>query len=141
MNHSLLDYLLMARQSALEGFAREFQGRQTRLESGYLTTGLLVLACIVVAVWLLSRVLDRFDGRRPVDSPIMLFFALCKAHRLAWSEWWLLWRVARDQQLRDPARLFLEAERLNPAHLGPALRVKEAQLESLAGRLFDGMAG
>ena len=141
MNHVLLNCVLLAQQSPLDNFAREFQGRETRLNSGYLTTGLVILLGMVLAVWLLSLVLDRYGGRRPVDSSLALFLALCRAHRLRWSEWWLLWQVARDHQLKDPARLFLEPERLDPANLGPVLRLKSEQLESIRGRLFAGATG
>jgi len=139
MNDLLLDYILLAQQSPLDNFAREFRGRETRLESGYLTTGLVILLGMLVAVWLLSKVLERYEGRHTVDSSLMLFCALCKAHRLGWRQWWLLWRVARDQQLKDPARLFLEPERLNPANVSPVLRLRAAELESLGGRLFAGV--
>ncbi len=141
MNHVLLHCVLLAQQSPLDNFAREFQGRQTRINSGYLTTGLVILVGMVLAVWLLSLVLDRYGGRRPVDSSLALFLALCRAHRLRWSEWWLLWRVARDQQLKDPARLFLEPKRLDPANLGPVLRLRSEQLEAIRGRLFAGATG
>lgn len=139
MTDCLLNCILFARRSALDNFAREFQGRETRLESGYLTTGLLVILGIVAAVWVLMQVVDRLDGRRSVDSSLMLFLALCRAHRLRWSEWWLLWLVARDQKLKEPARLFLEPELLDPANLGPVLRLKAAQLEGVSGRLFAGV--
>ena len=141
MNHVLLDCVLLAQQSPLDNFAREFQGRETRLNSGYLTTGLVILLGMVLAVWLLSLVLDRYGGRRPVDSSLALFLALCRAHGLRWPEWWLLWQVARDHQLKDPARLFLEPERLDPANLGPVLRLRSEQLEAIRGRLFAGERG
>jgi hypothetical protein len=139
VNALLPDCILLARQSPLENFAREFQGRQTRLESGYLLTGLLILLSILLAIWLLSRLLERFDGRRPVDSSTMLFLSLCKAHRLRWPEWWLLFRVAGEQKLNDPARLFLEPEWLDPANLPAGLRPRSARLEGLRRRLFAGL--
>ncbi|MFH1919493.1 MAG: hypothetical protein ABIP48_06355 [Planctomycetota bacterium] len=136
MNHLLIDCVLLARQNPLGDLAREFQGRQTRVESGYVTTGVLILVCIVVGVWLLSRVVERLEGRRPVDNSPTLFFALCRAHRLRLSQWWLLWRVARHQHLKDPARLFLESERLHPDNVSPMLRLRAAELEWLGAQLF-----
>lgn len=133
-------WILLARQSPLEDFAREFQGRETRVEPGYLLTGLAIVTAILLAVWLLSRLLERFDGRRPVDSPTMLFLALCRAHRLRWSEGWLLFRVTREQQLRDPAQLFLEPERLDPANLPAALQPRSEELQRLRRRLFAGLS-
>ena len=139
MNALLPDGILLARQSPLENFAREFQGRQTRLESGYLLTGLLILLGILLAIWLLSRLMERFDGRRPVDSSTMLFLSLCKAHRLRWREGWLLFRVAQEQKLTDAARLFLEPKRLESANLTAALRPNSETLERLRRRLFAGL--
>jgi hypothetical protein len=136
MNPLLLNGLLLAQQSPLDYFAREFQGRQTRLSSGYLVTGLLVSLAVLVAVWILAKVVNGWDGRRPIDSSLVLFLALCKAHRLRWPDWWLLWRVARDQQLQEPARLFLEPKRLDPAGMSPVLRLRSAELETIARRLF-----
>jgi len=136
MNQLLIDCVLLARQNPLGDLAREFQGRQTRVESGYVTAGVLVLMCILVGVSVLSRVMDRLKGRRPVDSSPTLFLALCRAHRLRLSQWWLLWRVARHQHLKDPARLFLEPERLQPGNVSPMLRLRAAELEWLGARLF-----
>jgi len=98
----------------------------------------LMEAATDVLGFLVCLAMMRYGVKMTIDSALLGSITI---KNLVFPEWWLLWRVSRDQQLRDPARLFLEAERLNPAHLGPALRVKEAQLESLAGRLFDGMAG
>lgn len=139
MSDLLLPYVVLAQASPLEHIAREFQGRQTRVESGYLATGLLIVASVVVAVWILSKVLERYGGRRPIDSSTLLFLSLCRAHRLRWSERWLLWRIARDQRLKDPARLFLEPERLDPAKMPSALRHRGAELGAILGRLFSGL--
>lgn len=132
--------LLLAEKNPLENFAREFQGRDARLQPGYLLTGLLILMLILLAVWLLSRVLERFDGRRPVDSSGMLFLSLCRAHGLRWWEWWLLFRVARAEQLDEPARLFLEPQRLDPGNLPSALQPKSEAVASLRQRLFGKLA-
>ena len=136
MNSLLMNCILLAQNSPLEGLAREFKGRQTRLESGYLTTGLVILACLLAGLWVLSRILERRDGTRPVNSPLALFFSLCKAHELSWSQWWLLWRVARHQGLHDPARLFLEPDLLDPLKAGPIMRFRADELKSLAEDLF-----
>jgi hypothetical protein len=72
---------------------------------------------------------------------MMLFLSLCRAHRLRWAEWWLLWRVARDQKVKDPARLFLEPRWLDSARLRPVLRLRAARLESIRRRLFGRLLG
>ena len=84
------------------------RNRSSQVDAQYVLTGLAVLAAIVMAMWILSRFLNRKERRRSSDSALMMFHVLCKAHGLSWSERWLLWRVARRQRLRDPARMFLE---------------------------------
>lgn len=139
MSGLALHSILLAQSSPFEKLAREFQGRQTRVESGYLTTGLLCVLAILLGAWLLSKVVERYDRQRPINSSWMLFLSLCKAHQLRWPERWLLWRVAREQRLKDPARLFLEPERFHPANAGPFQRLRAAQLDVLRERLFVGV--
>jgi hypothetical protein len=68
MNRLFLNCILFAQQNPLDNFAREFQGRESRLDSGYLVTGLVVLVGMVLAVCLLAQLLERYGGRRPVDN-------------------------------------------------------------------------
>ncbi len=139
MNHVLLACVLLAQQDPLQNIAEEFKGREARLESGYLWTGLWILLGIVAALFLLAKLFHLCEKRRPTNSSIRLFLSLCRAHRLRWSERWLLWRVAREQQLKDPGRLFLEPERLDPANLSPVLQLRAARLEGIRSRLFAGV--
>ncbi len=132
----LFDGALLAAQDPLENLAREFQGRETRLNSGYLTTGLLILLAILLGVWVLSQIVERYGERRPTDSAPRLFLELCRAHRLRWRESWLLWRVAREQRLVDPARLFVESWRIDPVNVSPLLRTQAQALEAIRRRLF-----
>jgi hypothetical protein len=133
MNYWFDQGILLAQRSRLEGLRKGFRGH--RIDSEEILTGLLILGGIAMAIWLLSYLLRLQEGRRAYSSPLWLFFSLCRAHRLRWSEGWLLWRVARAQRLSDAARVFLEPERLQAANLGPALRRRAAQLEQLRERL------
>ena len=126
--------ILLGQQSRLEGLSRGFKGR--RIDAGDVVTGLVILGAIGLAVWLLSALMNYQERRRGRSSPIRLFLSLCKAHGLRWSQRWLLWRVARAHRLRDPARLFLEPERLRPDGLGPAFRLRGLQLKQLYDRVF-----
>jgi hypothetical protein len=128
--------ILLAQRGRLEDLARGFRGRRTRIETDDVITGLMVLGVIALAVWILSYVTKVREPGRSYTSPSRLFLSLCRAHRLRWSERWLLWRLARAQRLRDPGRLFLEPERFEAAHLGPALRQRADQLAQLRDRLF-----
>jgi hypothetical protein len=128
-----------AQTNLLEPFAREIQQREGRIESGYFLTGLSVVAALALGVWLLARLLERCDGRRPTDSRWMLFVRLCGAHGLRWRERWLLWRIAREQRLDEPAWLFLDPRRLEAAAGGPFQGRSASQLEALRRRLFAGI--
>ena len=126
--------ILLAQKSRLEGLRRGFEGR--RINSGDLLNGLLLVTAVTVLILLLTYLLNLQERRRNYSSPLRLFLALCKAHRLPWSERWLLWRVSRSQGLRDPARMFLEPERFAPAQLGPSFRLRAARLKHLYERLY-----
>jgi len=130
--------MLLAEQSRWEnlshGLSSEFRERQVTASD--VAIALLILTGIVAALWFLSRLLPLGGQRRGRSSPGRLFLSLCKAHRLRWREYWWLWRLARSQRLRDPARLFLEPERWQTAGLSPALRARAQQLTRLRERLF-----
>jgi hypothetical protein len=98
--------------------------------------GLLIVATLVAGMWAISRLVSLRRQRRGYNSPWRLFWALCKAHRLAWSDSWLLRRVARDQGLYDPGRLFLEAERWEEKNLGPRFALEYPRLNALRKHIF-----
>ena len=138
MNHLLCRGILLAQGNRLESMSSRFRrgGSHTQIDGWDILVGLLVLAGIGVFVWFLSYAIRLQEKGRGLPSPFGLFLQLCKAHQLRWSQRWLLWRLARAQRLRDPARVFLEPERYEPAHLSPALQPRAAELEELRGRLF-----
>jgi hypothetical protein len=137
MHRLLYRALLLAQGGGLEDFARGLKGRRFRFDTENIASALLIVAGMAIAVWILSYLLRLQERRRGYASPLRLFLSLCKAHRLRWSQRWLLWRVARAEQLRDPACLFLEPERLEAAHLGPAFAGRQPQLNQIRHRLFD----
>ena len=141
MNRLLCDYTLTAQRSRLDEVSSVLRNRPSQIDTQYVLSGLLVLTAIVLGLWLLSQLLARQERRKSYNSAWMMFFSLCKAHGLSWSDRWLLWRLARHQRLRDPARLFLEPERLADDNLSPALRLRLAQWEALRGRLFADLEG
>ena len=113
-----ISYILFAEHSRGESFREGFRSRGTTGHDDVLL-GLLIVATLVAGMWAISRLVSLRRQRRGYNSPWRLFWALCKAHRLSWSDSWLLRRVARDQGLRDPGRLFLEAQRWEEKNLGP----------------------
>ncbi len=137
MNRLLCHGILLAQEGRLESFSKGFSGRRTRFDAQDVVIVLMVLAGIAVAIFAISYFLGLQEQRPGRASPLRLFLTLCKAHRLRWSESWLLWRVARSQRLRDPARLFLEPQRLQAANLDRSLKKRQAKLIEIRNRLFD----
>jgi hypothetical protein len=99
---------------------------------------LLIAVAVVAGLWAASRLLGLRRRRRGYHNPWQLFRDLCKAHQLNWSDRWLLRRVARHQNLRDPGRLFLESERWEEQALGPAFALEFARLRALREQIFAG---
>jgi hypothetical protein len=136
MNRLLHHGILLAQRGPLDSLSSGFRGRRVRFDTQDLVVFALIVAGIVVAAWGVSYVLKVEERRRGHARPLRLFLSLCKAHGLRWSEWWLLWRVARAQRLRDPARLFLEPQRLEAVSLGRSFQTSQAQLRQIRDRLF-----
>ena len=136
--------LLLAEHNGLDELASRmadgFRGDRVRLDSGLVAGLLLGAAGLVIVFWFLSRLADGRGRRSVSNSPMKLFVSLCRAHGLAWQDTWLLWRLARWQQLDDAARLFLEPEHFNLEGLSPDLSARGQRLKSLRDRLFADLA-
>jgi hypothetical protein len=92
----------------------------------------------VVLLWLLVTHLGGgAEGAGEQDNPRRLFHNLCQSYRLRWGERRLLWRIAREQEIDDPARLFLEPERFDQA-MTDAMPSYRAQLRALKEQIFAG---
>lgn len=102
--------------------------------SDFLQLALLAAGATLI-VWFVVKI-----GRQVSDflraSPLILFCQLCRAHRLTWTDWRLLWRIGRLYRLEHPAMIFLEPDRLDPSRLTSALRLHEARIASLREVLF-----
>ncbi|MBN2578089.1 MAG: hypothetical protein JXB10_03780 [Pirellulales bacterium] len=88
-----------------------------------------VAVLLLLFSWIMHR---RQRGYRPGE----LFLSLCRAHRLGWKQCWWLWQLARQQQLTDPGRLFLEPERFEASRIPVALLPRKRHLQELRERLF-----
>src|SRR5271157_4933301 len=131
----VVSYILFAQHSRGDSFREGFRSRGT---SGHddMLLGLLIVATLVAGMWAISRLVSLRRQRHGYTSPWRLFWALCKAHRLSWSESWLLRRVARDQGLRHPGRLFLEVHRWDEKSLGPRFALEHPRLKDLRDQIF-----
>src|SRR5271166_5063098 len=96
-----ISLILLAAPSRGEIFREGFRSRGTTGRDDMLL-GLLIVSTLLAGMWAISRLVSLRRQRRGYNSPWRLFWTLCKAHRLTWSESWLLRRLARDQGLRDP---------------------------------------
>ncbi len=127
---------LAYRDSRLDGIASGFRQRQSEAHSTSMLVLLAVFGGIIIAFWVMVRWADRRERQEARSHPWRLFYQLGKAHRLSWREMWVLWRLARQQGLADPARIFLEPERLTATSAEGLANWQREVLESLPRRLF-----
>jgi len=137
MDHSLNPIgSLLAQADRFSQMSRAFRGSRSKLDAGDVLVGLLVLGGVALVLWFLWYMNFRHEGLRKRNGPLRLFLELCQAHKLRWSERWLLWRLARAARLRNPAQLFLEPERFHPPGLPGSLRPRANLFGRLQNRLF-----
>ncbi len=130
-----ISYILLAELSRGDSFREGFRSRGTAGHDDVLL-GLLIVATLIAGMWAISRLVSQRRQRRGYNNPWRLFWALCKAHHLNWSESWLLRRVAREQGLRDPGRLFLEVQRWEEKNLGTRFALEYPRLKAMRERIF-----
>ena len=120
----------------LHSMGAGFRGSHARFGIEEILTGLAILACVVTGAILLTRMLTREERLQRTNNPWALFRSLCRAHQLQRQEVRLLRRVARAQQLDQPARLFLEPEWIHTLRDNPRFRHDLTTLEQLGRQLF-----
>lgn len=139
MIHLPTALLVAADENRLEYLTRGFRQRPKSVDFGSVMIGVGVVVGFIIALWILSRLMDRRKERGPSNNRLGLFLALCKAHGLKWSQKLLLWRLARHMKLRDPARVFLEPEHFSPEHLGRSLQGRKEQFKEIFRIVFTGV--
>ncbi len=140
MHVVLTRIILLGRGDFFEASKRHAQ-QNSRLSIADLAIAVLVFVALVAFLFFLSKIFSPREKPRGVNSPLRLFWTLCQAHGLKLSQCWLLWRVAREHQLKDPALLFVEPELLDVDMLGAGFAPHAAVVESLHGLLFEGVVG
>ena len=126
---------LLADAEMFRSLNQQFSGQNFRFGWSHVAVILLIVAAAASIIWLLNR-LSRDDRQQIRNNPRGLFRELCRAHGLSLTHRRLLDQLASYQQLADPARLFLEPERFEPARLGPVLEPHQARFAALRDRLF-----
>jgi hypothetical protein len=106
-------WLLWADREKFRQMGEGFRGEHAKIEMSEVLIALACLTAVIIALWLLSVYLARRERFRRTYSPRGLFNDLCQAHGLDRTGRTALWRLAREQQLEHPARLFLEPERFD----------------------------
>lgn len=126
--HSPLD-------SVMDNLGRGLRHRSTRMTTQDTVKMLLLFATAFVAVWAIGRLWHALSNRLR-QTRGWLFFRLCRAHGLRWRDHWLLWQVAREHQLHDPAMLFIKPELLQTSSVGLIDPAVGARLAELRTQLF-----
>lgn len=129
-------FWLLGDLDRLQSMGNRFRGRSAEFHFDDLLTGLLLVALAALGVYVLSRLRARQEKRGSYHHPWALFHELCKAHKLDRPSCKLLRELARWQKLDQPARLFLEPERYEPASLSPRLAAQSETLQALRERLI-----
>jgi hypothetical protein len=129
-------WLVWADANRFRSMGSGFREKKDQPMSYDFLVGILILLSIVVFVWILSRFLSRQERMRRHYNPKALFQALCTAHQLEPTQRRLLKRLARYHELAQPARIFLEPDRFDPAGLNAGFREMEDELIELRERLF-----
>lgn len=130
---------LVALDSVVDRMGDNLRGEPLRWNPSSMITFGLFLAAGILASWLWVRFAGYHDWRVRCNSPWRLFLVLCRAHRLRWSDRWLLWRLSQQRSLEDPGDLFLEPRHLDLESLPAAWRRHAARLEGLRKRLYAGL--
>lgn len=131
-----VSYILLARRNPMEDLSDYFRGPRVQLSTNDAVLMLVVLGGLILFMWLLSVLMNWQEQGQRRPSSLRLFLVLSRAHQLAWTDVWLLWRLARSQRLSDPARVFLEPERFERVHLSGTLRRSADRLAELRQKLF-----
>ena len=139
MNAMLMRIILLGRTNMFESLRRHSQ-RSGQIDIGDLWLALAAFGGLAVLLIVLAKLFPSNEKTKTINSPLRLFWALCRAHRLKLSQRWLLWRIARDYELKDPALLFVEPELLDVDMLDAGLAGRAAAIKSLHERLFGGLA-
>lgn len=119
----------------VRGMSSGFRDRQSPMDPIAAARLGVWIAAGVLAVYVLVRI-GGHVLRRWRSTPTWLFWRLCRAHRLSWRQLWLLWRLAAELHLSEPAEVFVDPRHLQAALAQPAFGSVRRRLRKLSERLF-----
>ena len=128
--------VLLAEAEHWREMGRDFRVDHDKLDPSMIFASVVVLLLMVGFLWFLHRLMNRREGRRLFNSPKQLFRSLCKLHELTGAQQRLLKQLARNQQVPQPAGLFVDPDHFTAAIEAPAFQSHRKQLEALHGKLF-----
>ncbi len=105
-------------------------------DTGQLLAWLIGAAVVISSVCAVLIAVTRYLHERRTNSHAGLFAGLCKCHGLDRSSRALLARVVRHWRLKEPGRVFLEPQLLDPAKLASIAGGNPRRIVALRTRLF-----
>jgi hypothetical protein len=122
---------------ASQNYSREWERLGRLLNSGlYEVLILAAVTLLVVAAIIYQSISSRRRRDFAYDRPPRLFFELCKAHKLNWSNRRLLKQLAAARGVKFPAMLFVEPDYFETTNLPAALQPAATELRNLRRKLF-----
>lgn len=134
--HCPLPILIAQGDSRLRSFSGGFRNYRSQFDSGDIALLVAGLTMLIGVLWLVARWSER---RVRNDSSLSLFWNLSKAHELTWSDRWLLWRIARNKRVSEPALLFLDPRLTAPQFMRHLAPQPAARLKAFRRTVFFGI--
>ena len=119
---------------------RPIWGRFDHERPKFETSDMWMLVSIAALLIAAAVVAHRSSRRRRQefthDSPRLLFWELCRAHRLPFASRRLLKQLAAAQGISEPAMLFVDSSSFESAGLPAALQPRANEIRTLRNQLF-----
>lgn len=119
-----------------EDLGRGFRSATSQLRLTDVIPYAVAFALLVFAAWLTPYLRRRNDMSERCDDPRKLFRELSLAHQLDRPSRQLLWRLAEENRLAQPAQIFVTPTAFEPAQLPESLRGQLDAVKQLRARLF-----
>ena len=131
---------LLLAETRAAAISRSFSFRETALSWHAIVAGLVVLALVLVLVraWQMAKTGDK------QSRPGALFMRIAEQLKLHWTDSWLLWRIARQQNLPSALTLLLSRNTLLTHAEGYAARMSARRRDRVlrhANRLAQTLFG
>ena len=131
--------IVLGKTNVFEALRKHSQ-ESGKIEISDLWLALAAFGGFAILLFVLANLFSAREKKRAANSPLRLFWELCRTHKIKLSQRWLLWRIARAHELQDPGILFVEPELFDADLLGAAFKGKAAAIASLHRQLFAGLA-